>query len=52
MGVFMKHRNEVLSIYKTFAQMICTHFDAPVRVFRVDSAGEYLPGALRQFLSE
>ena len=48
----MKHRNEVLSIYQTFARMIHTHFDAPVRVFRADSTGEYLSGALRQFLSK
>ena len=49
---FMKHCNEVLSIYKTFARMIHTHFDAPVRVFRADSAGEYLSGSFHQFLSE
>jgi hypothetical protein len=48
----MKHRNEVLSIYKTFARMIHTYFDAPIHVFRADSAREYLLGALRQFLSE
>jgi predicted DNA-binding protein with PD1-like motif len=41
------HETSVLSIYKTFAQMIHTHFDAHIHVFRADSAGEYLSGALR-----
>jgi transposase InsO family protein len=49
---FMKHRSEALSIYKNFSAMICTHFDTSIRVFRADSAGEYLSDALRQVLAE
>jgi hypothetical protein len=48
----MKHRSEVLSIYKTFTTMIRTHFDTSIHVFRADSAGEYLSGALRHVLYE
>jgi hypothetical protein len=49
---FMKHRSEALSIYKNFSAMIRTHFDTPIRVFHVDSAGEYLSYALHQVLAE
>jgi hypothetical protein len=49
---FMKHRSEALSIYKNFSAMIHTHFDTPIRVFHVNSIGEYLSDALRQVLVE
>jgi hypothetical protein len=47
---FMKHRSEALSIYKNFSAMIHTHFDTSIRVFRVDSIGEYISNALHQVL--
>jgi transposase InsO family protein len=49
---FMKHRSDTLSIYKNFSAMIRTHFDTSIRVFRADSAGEYLSDALRQVLAK
>jgi transposase InsO family protein len=49
---FMKHHSDGLSIYKTFYAMIHTHFDTSIRIFHVDSVGEYLSDALRQVLVE
>jgi hypothetical protein len=48
----MKHRSEALFIYKNFFAMIRTHFDTSIRVFRADTAGEYLSDALPQVLAE
>jgi hypothetical protein len=43
----MKYHSEALSIHKNFSGMIRTHFDTSIRVFRVDSVGQYLSDALR-----
>ena len=49
---FISSRSEVLSIYKRFAAMVHTQFSTPIRVFHVDSAGEYISKMLRGFLAE
>jgi transposase InsO family protein len=49
---FLDSRAQVLTAYQNFATMVCTHFDSPIRVFRADSAGEYLSRALCQFLAD
>lgn len=49
---FMKHRSQLISIYKAFASMIHTQFQSSIRIFRSDSGGEYLSNVFRQFLSD
>ena len=49
---FMTSRSEVLSIYKCFAAMVHTQFSTPIRLFRADSAGEYISQLLHGFLAE
>jgi transposase InsO family protein len=49
---FMSSHSEVLSIYKKFATMVRTQFSTLIRVFRADSAGEYISHSLHAFLAE
>jgi hypothetical protein len=48
----MRSHSEVLSIYQRFAAMVLTQFSTPIRVFRADSAGEYISKQLRGVLAE
>ena len=49
---FMRSRSEVLSIYQHFVAMVRTQYSTPIRVFRADSAGEYISQMLRGVLAE
>ena len=49
---FMSSCSEVLSTYKRFTAMVHTQFSTPIRVFRADSAGEYISKILCGFLAE
>jgi hypothetical protein len=47
----MKCRSELPSIYKSFARMIHTKFYATIKIFRLDSGGEFLSNNFRQILT-
>jgi hypothetical protein len=42
----------VLTSYQAFATIVCIEFDSYIRVFHVDSIGEYLSHSLCHFLSK
>src|SRR4051812_45675928 len=49
---FMSTRSEILSIYQCFSAMVHTQLSTPIRVFHVDSDGEYISKMLRGVLAE
>ncbi len=46
---FMKHRSQLISIYKAFASMIHTQFQSSIRIFRADSGGNIYPMSFISF---
>jgi hypothetical protein len=47
----MSSRGQFFSIYQQFATMIRTQYSSSIRVFRADSAGEYISTAHRSYLA-
>src|SRR5438270_6806990 len=48
----MKHRSELLRIYKKNPAMVQTQFSTSIKIFRSDSGGEYLSHDFHRFLTE
>jgi hypothetical protein len=48
----MSSRGQFLSIYQQFTTMIRTQYNSSIRVFCVDSAGEYTSTTHRSYLAE
>ena len=46
---FMKHRSQLISIYKSFACMIHTQFQSSIRVFHSNSGGNIYPTSFVSF---
>ena len=47
----LRHRSDVLSIYRQFSEMIFTQFGKRIKVFRSNGAREYLSSAFRDVLA-
>ena len=45
----MKEKSEVHSIFKNFHKMICTQFDARVKIVRSDNGEEYFKSGLEDY---
>ena len=48
---FMHHHSQLLSLYRSFAAMVCTQFSVSIKTFRSDSGDKYTSQAFRAFLS-
>jgi hypothetical protein len=45
-----KTKSEVFSYFQSFQKMICTQFDAKVKILRTDNGTEYMEGGFRAYL--
>ena len=47
----MKIKNEVFSCFQQFHKMICTQFDAQIKISRTDNGIKYINGVFRAYLN-
>ena len=48
----LKAKNEVFSCFQSFHKMVCTQFDANIKVLRSDNGTEYIDGNFRAYLND
>lgn len=47
----LKHKNEVLSIFKHFKSMVETQFSSKLKVLKTDNGSEYINADVKSFCS-
>lgn len=48
----LKAKNEAFSCFQSFHRMVCTQFDAKIKVLRSDKGTEYIDGSFRAYLDQ
>ena len=48
---FLRHKSEVLHVFKFFCSMILTQFGRKIKIFRSDSGGEYVSNEFEEYLA-
>ena len=49
--LLLKHKNEVLSVFKHFKSMVETQFSSKLKILRTDNGSEYINNDFKSFCS-